>query len=85
MRPPIDYSERLRQMHAQGATLDEAIARLRATGATIFDCIVSVRSFRNCPIADAKRLVEISPTWSDHRNAADILLREISAEDDHNV
>jgi hypothetical protein len=85
MRPVFDYSERLRETLAAGMTLDESFSNLRRNGASIFDCIVSVRSLQHCTIADAKRLVESSTTWSDHRNATENLLHELSEADDRNA
>ena len=51
MRPVIDYSKQLRQKLAEGRTFDQALSELRASGASIFDCIASVRSFRKCELA----------------------------------
>ncbi len=67
MRPVIDHSKQLRQKLAEGRTLEEALSDLRASGASIFDCVASVRSFRRCGLAEAKILVQSSPAWSDHR------------------
>ena len=67
MRPVIDYSNQLRQKLAEGRTLHQALSDLRAGGASIFDCIASVRSFRRCDLAEAKLVVQSSPVWSDHR------------------
>jgi len=67
MRPVIDYSKQLRQKLAEGRTFDQALAELREGGASIFDCIASVRSFRHCDLAEAKLVVQASPVWSDHR------------------
>jgi hypothetical protein len=85
MRPAIDYSKDLRRKLAEGRTLDEAFAELRTAGASIIDCIVSVRTFRRCEIAEAKQIVEASPAWSDHRNITDEVLRVWSESDDKTV
>ena len=85
MRPALDYSKDLRRKLADGKTLDEALAELRAAGASISDCIVSVRTFRRCEIAEAKQIVETSSAWSDHRNVTDEVLRVWSESDDKNV
>ena len=83
MRPVIDYSKRLRQKLAEGRTFDQALSELRAGGASIFDCIASVRSFRKCDLAEAKLLVQSSPAWSDHREiTAEVL--EAWAKPDEN-
>jgi len=68
MRPVIDYSKQLRQRLAEGRTLDQTLSELRTAGASIFDCIASVRSFRHCDLAEAKLVVQSSPVFSDHRD-----------------
>ena len=85
MRPAIDYSKDLRRKLADGRTLDEALTELRTAGASIIDCIVSVRTFRRCEIAEAKQVVETSSAWSDYRNATEEFVRELSKTDDNNV
>jgi hypothetical protein len=85
MRPAIDYSKDLRRKLADGRTLDEALTELRTAGASIFDCIVSVRTFRRCEIAEAKQIVETSAAWSDHRSITDEVLRDWSDSDDKTV
>ena len=85
MRPAIDYSKDLRRKLADGKTLDEALTELRKAGASIFDCIISVRTFRRCEIAEAKQIVETSSAWSDHRNITDEILRVWSEPDDKTV
>ena len=85
MRPALDYSKDLRRKLADGKTLDEALIELRSAGASIFDCIVSVRSFRRCEIAEAKQVVQSSSAWSDHREITDEVLRVWSETDDKDV
>jgi hypothetical protein len=85
MRPAIDYSKDLRRKLADGRTLDEALTELRTAGASIIDCIVSVRAFRRCEIAEAKQIVETSSAWSDQRNITDEVLRVWSEPDDNTV
>lgn len=82
MRPALDYSKELRLKLADGKTLEDALTELRMAGASIFDCIVSLRTFRRCEIAEAKRIVETSSAWSDHRNVTDDVLRDWSESDD---
>lgn len=82
MRPALDYSIDLGRKLAEGKTLDDAFTDLRTSGASIFDCIVSVRAFRQCEISEARRIVETSSVWSDHRNVADEVLRIWSESDD---
>jgi hypothetical protein len=64
MNPVRDYPKDLRQMLAVGKGLDDALHELRSAGASMFDCIRSVRSVRQCELAEAKRVVESSPAWS---------------------
>lgn len=68
MRPVIDRSKELRQKLAEGQTFDQALGGLRDAGASIFDCIASVKKFRQCDLAEAKRLVESSSAWADYRD-----------------
>jgi len=63
----VNYSKQLRRKLAEGRTLDQALSDLRAEGASIFDCIASVRTFRQCDLAEAKLAVQSSAAWSDHR------------------
>ena len=85
MRPVIDYSKDLRRKLADGKTLDQAFSELRSSGASIFDCIASIRTFRRCDLAEAKRIVESSKVWSDYRNATDEFVREFGQTDDQNA
>ena len=85
MRPAFDYSKDLRRKLADGKTLDQSLAELRSAGATITDCVVSVRNFSRCEIIEAKRIVESSPAWSDHRNIGEELLRDASESQDKTV
>ncbi len=85
MRPALDYSKDLRRLLADGRTLDEALSELRRVGASIFDCIVAVRTFRRCEIAEAKQIVETSIAWSDHRSITDEVLRDWSETDGKTV
>ena len=82
MRPAIDHLKELRRKLADRATFDQVFTDLRAAGASIFDCIVSVRSFYSCTIEEAKRLVESSPVWSDHQIVTDEFVREIPKTDE---
>jgi hypothetical protein len=83
MRPVIDYSKQLRRKLAEGRTFDQALSELRASGASIFDCIASVRAFRKCELAEAKLLVQSSPTWSDHREITAEVLKAWAEPDEN--
>ena len=72
----------LRSHLARGETLDGAIASLRASGASIFECIVSVRSLRNCELGEAKRLVVDSDAWADVKEMNDKFHEELARLDD---
>jgi hypothetical protein len=67
MQQVRDYSKDLRQMLAVGKGLNDALQELRCAGASMFDCIRSVRAIRQCELAEAKRVVESSPAWSASR------------------
>lgn len=62
---PRDFSNDLRQLMAAGATLDSALGEQRTRGASIVECIVSLRAMRGCDLAEAKRVVHSSPAWAD--------------------
>ena len=81
-RSPVDRSSRIRRSLAEGKTLDQALAELRAEGISIIDCLVSVRSVYHCDIVEAKRLVCSSPAWADVVIDTEAEFRELAAEDD---
>jgi hypothetical protein len=62
---PRDLSAELRELLHDGANLDAALGSLRANGASIVECIISVRWVRRCDLAEAKRIVHVSPAWAD--------------------
>jgi ribosomal protein L7/L12 len=64
---PRNFGSDLRRRLNEGATLDVALGELRSSGASIVECIVSVRSARGCDLVEAKRLVHFSPVWADVR------------------
>lgn len=82
MRLVIDHSKQLRQKLAGGRTLDQSLSDLRAQGASIFDCIASVRSIRRCDLAEAKLVVQSSSAWSDHREITAEVLETWTRNDD---
>ena len=75
MRRAVDYSKQMSEKIAGGKTVHQALQDLRDGGASIGDCIASVRSFYQCEIPEAKRIVESSPVWSDHIDVSDAVLR----------
>jgi hypothetical protein len=81
-RPPVDQSKKIRRSLAEGKTLDQALAELRAHRMSIFDCIVSVRSVYHCDIAEAKRLVSSSTTWADVVAATEAEFSALADEED---
>lgn len=82
-RPPIDYSKALRRTLAAGKGLDDALAQLRAEGASILDCITSVRAFRRCDLSEAKRVVESSAAWTDVCERTEDSIRALNREGNH--
>jgi hypothetical protein len=67
-------------MLAEGKTMDQALSALRSAGATILDCIASVRSFRRCQIDEAKRVVESSLAWADVQRRTEASWLELDKE-----
>jgi hypothetical protein len=80
-RPVIDYSRTLRRSLADGKTLDQALSQLRLEGASILDCIATVRAFRRCELSEAKRLVESSAAWTDVRERTEGSFRALSKDE----
>lgn len=68
---PLDYSKDLRRMLADGKTLDEALAALRAKGLSIIESIIAVKNFRRCDLIEAKEIVHFSSAWADAREQHD--------------
>jgi hypothetical protein len=62
---PQGYSAILREKLGGGKKLDDALADLRASGATIIQCIVAVTVCQGCRPDEARRLVHSSPVWAD--------------------
>ena len=78
-----DFSTQLRRSLVDGADMESSLQALRAAGATIFESMAAVRSVRRCDLAEAKRLVHYSKTWTDVREETERSLRrelEESAE-----
>jgi hypothetical protein len=62
---PQGCSAVLRQKLDSGKKLDDALAELRASGATIVQCIIAVTVCQSCRADEARRLVHSSPAWTD--------------------
>jgi hypothetical protein len=60
-----NFPEELRHKLLSGKSFDEALGELRASGASISECIKSVRAFHQCDRAEARRVVQSSSAWSD--------------------
>jgi hypothetical protein len=73
----LDYSKDLRRLLAEGKTLDEALAALRARGLSIMQCINAVRIFRKCDLTEAKQIVHFSPAWKDVREGNERFHQEL--------
>ena len=76
---PRDLSAELRKLLGSDASLDAALGTLRANGASIVECIISVRSVRGCDLAEAKRVVHFSPAWADVRAQNEEFQAELEA------
>jgi len=74
---PRDYQPALRKALANGKSLDDALAEIRALGASILESIIAVKKFRQCDLGEAKKLVHLSPTWADARERNDKFHREL--------
>jgi len=83
-RPAIDHSATLRRTLDAGKSLDQALAQLRSGGASILDCIASVRALRRCELSEAKRLVESSAAWTDVRERTEESFRALSKDESQN-
>jgi ribosomal protein L7/L12 len=84
-RIPLDYSKVIRRKLAEGNTLEEALVDLRAADASMFDCIVSVRSVYSCTIQEAKQMVASSAALHDVVSATEAEFRECGVDEDAEV
>jgi hypothetical protein len=75
---PINYPKEFRRKLAEGKDLDTTLSELRASGASIMDCVSAVHSFRKCEIIEAKRIVHFSPAWKDVMEATDASFRDFN-------
>jgi hypothetical protein len=66
-----DFTIDFRRKLADGKTTDDALVELRASGASIMECIFVVHRFRHCDLGEAKQVVHLSPAWADMREQHD--------------
>jgi hypothetical protein len=66
-----DFTKDFRRKLADGKTTDDALTELRASGASIMECIFAVRQFRRCDLFESKKVVHFSPAWADMREQMD--------------
>jgi len=64
---------RCQKLFETSSNIETVIRYLRKSGYHQIDCIKIVRSILNTDLAEAKKLVHFSETWSDARDATDIL------------
>ena len=76
---PQNFSNQLRNDLASGKTLDEALVLLRASGASVVECIATIRSVRQCALPEAKQFVHDSPAWADLRERNNKFHEELSS------
>ena len=66
-----DFTKDFRRKLADGKATDDALAELRASGASIVECMFAVQRFRRCDLAEAKKIVHFSSAWADMREQHD--------------
>ncbi|GAB5562838.1 MAG: hypothetical protein SynsKO_44850 [Synoicihabitans sp.] len=73
------FTSELRASRAAGDSLEESLSKLRSQGASIMECIVSMKEETGCSLGDAKEVVAQSKTWSDVTKATEPLWDELIA------
>lgn len=76
--PTLD--ELARSLRADGLSLDDTLARLRESGASIIDCLKTVRAVEGIPLGEAKLIVDASPAWASHREGNRRLREQVLTE-----
>lgn len=71
------YLEIFAKRLSDGASHNDALADLRAAGASPIDAIKAVRSVLKVNLAEAKRIFSEAPAWSAEVRAADELHEEL--------
>jgi hypothetical protein len=64
-------SEKLREMLDHGSTMESALAELRASGASVVDCILAVQLACGHDLRESKEIVHLSQAWSDVKEEHD--------------
>ncbi len=82
---PREFSQQLRSRLADGLTFDAALRELRASGASIIECIRATKRVRGCDLAEAKRLIHDSTAWADVVERTDAMQDELAEILDRNV
>ena len=75
-----DYAEILRGALQRGDSLDASLLLLRQQGATIIESIKAIREVNSIDLREAKRLVDDSQAWKDHRESHRLLIDEIISD-----
>jgi hypothetical protein len=76
-RIPRHFVPDLRLLCASGLSLDQALANLRAKGASIIECIVAVKEHTGCELVEAKQTVHSSNAWHDMAQATEKMWDEM--------
>ena len=71
------YTSLLANSMANGASLEEALAGLRARGATPVEVIRAIRDIQGVGLGEAKQIFGRSAAWARENLAADALHEEI--------
>jgi hypothetical protein len=74
------FVQQLRTLCESGKTIDQALFDLRASGASIIECIVALREYKDCSIIEAKRFIHHSDAWRDVAEPTDKMWDEFAME-----
>jgi ribosomal protein L7/L12 len=69
----LSLSAKARQMRAMGRDDEAILSFLREGGCSILESIKIIRELKGGSLAEAKRVVHLSQTWADARQAYDQL------------
>jgi hypothetical protein len=62
---PRHFATQLRVLIENGASMDEAVASIKHSGASICECIIAFKEHTRCDLAKAKQEIEGSSAWKD--------------------